>query len=276
MESRIPIQPSNLLFFPSCFCRKAQALHYRHAPVWINNVFRETDTPSEKSNPRALLFILERSIRSHCSQRLQEVKGLTEPRRTAPGGLLFSLGAHAGLILCLLAAGVLVRHAVRVRTPGTKHGLPMMLYYTPGGAPAKTARNVSKPKPKPQPSRLQAPVEAAKLQPRPANQAASPQKLPSQTSAFGDGDIQMALLQFSPEPKPDLSSLPPGTQGDVVLDIVIDTRGKIAQIKLVKGLGGAVDQSVIAAAERWTFTPATRDGVPIESSQQLLFHYERS
>lgn len=153
-----------------------------------------------------------------------------------------------------------------------------MLYYTPGGAPAKIARSVRKPKPKPKPrpAPLQAPVEAAKLQPSPANQAASPQKLSSQTSAFGDGDIQMALLQFSPEPKPDLSTLPPGTQGDVVLDIVIDTHGKIAQIKLVKGLGDAVDQSVIAAAQHWTFTPATRDGVPIESSQQLLFHYQRS
>ena len=195
-------------------------------------------------------------------------------RRTGTGSLLLSLGAHAGLILCLFAAGLFVHDAVHVRTPGTRHGSPTMLYYTPGGAPARAARSADKPKPRP--SHLKAPVEAAKLQPKPANQASSPQKLPSQTSSFGEGDIQMALLQFSPEPEPDLSTLPPGTRGDVVLDVVIDTHGKIAQIKLVKGLGSDVDQSVIATAERWTFTPATRDGVPIESSQQLLFHYERS
>jgi protein TonB len=188
--------------------------------------------------------------------------------------MLLSLGAHIALLLCLLAGGFWVHDAVRVRTPGTRHGSPMMLYYTPGGAPAKAARSASKPQPKP--SRLPAPVETAKQQAKPAKQTAAPQKLNAQTSALGDGDIEMALLQFSPEPKPDLSSLTPGTQGDVVLDVVIDTRGRITQIRLVKGLGGDVDKSVIATAERWTFTPATRDGVPIESSQQLLFHYERS
>jgi protein TonB len=205
---------------------------------------------------------------------LHEVKGLIRARRTPSGSILLSIGTHAVLILCLLAAGLLVHNAVRVRTPGARHGSLTLLYYTPGGAPAKAARSASRPKPRP--SHLPAPVQAAKLQPKPANQTASPQKLTSQTSALGDGDIEMALLQFSPDPKPDLSRLAPGTQGDVVLDIVIDTHGKITQITLVKGLGGDVDKSVMATAARWTFAPATRDGTPIESSQQLLFHYERS
>jgi protein TonB len=208
------------------------------------------------------------------SRGAYEVKGLTKARRAPTGSIVLSISTHVVLILCLLAAGLWVRNAIRVRTPGTRHGSVTMLYYTPGGAPAKAAHSVNKPKPRL--SHLPAPVEAAALQPKPAKQAASPQKLTSQTSAFGDGDIQMALLQFSPEPKPDLSALPRGTQGDVVLDIVIDTHGRITQIKLVKGLGGDVDKSVIATAESWTFTPATRDGSPIESSQQLLFHYERS
>lgn len=218
--------------------------------------------------------MLKESERCSRLAALQEGKGLIEARRTRLGSWLLSLSAHTVWVVCLFAAGLFVRDAVHVRTPGTKHGSPILLYYTPGGAPASAARAAAGPKPKP--SALHAPVEAAKSQPKPVNPAPSPQKVPSQTSAFGDGDIQMALLQFSPDPKPDLSTLPHGTNGDVVLDIVIDTQGKVKQVTLIKGLSAEVDRSVIATAEQWTFTPATRDGTPIESSQQLLFHYERS
>jgi protein TonB len=36
-----------------------------------------------------------------------------------------------------------------------------------------------------------------------------------------------------------------------------------------------VEQQVIATVQTWTFTPATRNGTPIASEQELLFHYER-
>jgi protein TonB len=36
-----------------------------------------------------------------------------------------------------------------------------------------------------------------------------------------------------------------------------------------------VDESVLATVQTWTFKPATKDGKPVASEQQLLFHYER-
>jgi protein TonB len=94
--------------------------------------------------------------------------------------------------------------------------------------------------------------------------------------AFGSGDVNIALLSFFPVPKPDLTQLPHGTRGDVVIDVVIDASGKIVQLKMTKGLGHGVDEAVLATVQQWTFHPATRNGQPVASEQELLFHYERS
>jgi protein TonB len=44
----------------------------------------------------------------------------------------------------------------------------------------------------------------------------------------------------------------------------------------MKGLGQPIDDVVIATVKQWSFAPATRNGVPIPSEQELHFHYERS
>jgi protein TonB len=62
----------------------------------------------------------------------------------------------------------------------------------------------------------------------------------------------------------------------VILDAVIDEHGKISDLKLMHGLGQPIDDVVIATVRQWSFAPATRNGVPIPSEQELHFHYERS
>lgn len=92
----------------------------------------------------------------------------------------------------------------------------------------------------------------------------------------GEDDVSVAMADFDPAPKPDLSALPHGTRGDVLIDIVIDADGKVVDAQLDSGLGHGVDQAVIAVVETWTFTPATKAGKPVASKQQLLFHFERA
>jgi len=94
--------------------------------------------------------------------------------------------------------------------------------------------------------------------------------------ALGSGNINIALGSYFPAPKPDLSTLPRGTKGDVILDIVIDSNGKIADIKMTSGLGHGIDENVIATVQQWTFHPATKDGQPVASEQELHFHYEKA
>jgi protein TonB len=69
--------------------------------------------------------------------------------------------------------------------------------------------------------------------------------------------------------------LPSGTKGDVILDVVIDETGKISDLKLVKGIAQPIDETVIATVRQWTFNPASRDGQPVASEQELHFHYEK-
>jgi protein TonB len=92
--------------------------------------------------------------------------------------------------------------------------------------------------------------------------------------ALGSGNVSIALVKSFPTPKPDLSKLPRGTAGDVVVDIVIDETGKVASLTTMKGLGYGVDEEVLATVKGWVFQPATKDGKPVASEQELLFHYE--
>ena len=92
----------------------------------------------------------------------------------------------------------------------------------------------------------------------------------------GDADVSLAMAMFYPAPKPDLSALPHGTHGDIVVDVEIDETGKVVDAHLDQGLGHGVDEAVLAVLQTWTFDPATKAGKPIPSIQQLLFHFDRA
>jgi protein TonB len=168
-----------------------------------------------------------------------------------------------------------------IRLPGSLQGTNLLLTYSPGRAPLQT----SEPNPKTQPKQAESTTPlptppTAKLKETTAspntNSPASTQ--PDSTAgadSLGSGNINIALVSYFPTPKPDLSTLPRGTKGDVILDIVIDTTGKIADIKMTSGLGHGIDENVIATVQQWTFRPATKDGQPVASEQELHFHYEK-
>ena len=198
--------------------------------------------------------------------------------RSRFAGRSTSLSCAVHTVVLLAVAGNWGRmHAVGVapRLPGDLNGTQVTLEYRPGGAPPAVANALHAPKQLP----LPAPALQAKtvplLAPSTANTAAPGTGLTGESS-LGDGNISIALVRTHPRPAPDLSGLPHGTAGDVVVDVVIDEQGRIAQATLERGLGGAIDQMVIATVQReWTFAPATKNGVAIASEQELLFHYER-
>jgi protein TonB len=156
-----------------------------------------------------------------------------------------------------------------------------MVTYLPGRAPSQAS--TPNPKAVPQQTAVDTPLppptpkqKTVTASPN-TNSPASPN--PDSTTgadSLGSGNINIALASYFPTPKPDLSTLPRGTKGDVVLDVVIDTTGKIAGIKMTSGLGHGIDETIIATVQQWTFRPATRDGQPVASEQELHFHYEKS
>jgi periplasmic protein TonB len=212
------------------------------------------------------------------------------PARNNPTpATLFSVGAHlaVGAVLLFLAR----LHPVYVFTlPGTQLGTRVELTYLPGRAPAPAVHAKAKAKPRPvsAPALLAstASSNAIHLPPvphltvteaAPSPNASSPASaIPDSTSgsdSWGSGSIQIALTTYSPSPAPDLSVLPHGVQGDVVVDVTIDPTGKVADLAVLHTLGYGLESSVIGTLKTWTFRPATKDGNPIASVQELHFHF---
>ena len=86
-------------------------------------------------------------------------------------------------------------------------------------------------------------------------------------------EIRPALPVVSVDPviEPDLLA---GRSGDIVVEITIDSAGNITDMKVLESLG-PLDQQVLAAIAKWHFLPATRDGAPIPSKQDVHYHFPR-
>ena len=216
-------------------------------------------------------------------------------RRSLLGSTWLSVAAHA------VAIGVFVfsmrLHPVHVFTlPGTALGTHVEIAYLPGRAPAPAVHPHPRIKPRPQaaPELTPAPAlpdstpQVATLHPPPVPHLTVTEAAPSPTTpapasatpdsttgsdSWGDGSIQIALTTYSPSPAPDLSALPHGVQGDVVVDVTIDPSGKVANLAVLRTLGYGIESSVIGTLKTWTFRPATKDGTPIASVQELHFHF---
>lgn len=189
-----------------------------------------------------------------------------------------SAGMHVLVVLALVGAWRASKTVVVTRLPGTAQGTRLLTYYETGSPPHAVSDLPEAEKPKPEEtskSHLSLPVPVPKAAPA-AAPATDDGVGTSQQNGRGDGDINIALQTVHPYPKPDLSVLPHGARGDVVLDAVIDEKGKIASLKVLRSLGQAIDDTVIATVKGWEFSPATRNGVPIASEQELHFHYERA
>ncbi len=87
-------------------------------------------------------------------------------------------------------------------------------------------------------------------------------------------EVRPALPVFSPDPDiaPDITR---SLSGDVIIEVTIDEAGHIEEIKLVQSVDPSVDQKVLATVQRWQFSPATRNGTPIPSKQDVYYHFPR-
>jgi periplasmic protein TonB len=114
------------------------------------------------------------------------------------------------------------------------------------------------------------------------SQAASAPPSPSAGSPYGslsDGasegvEVRPALPAVTTEPRVGPEDLQGVVEGNVVVEITIDESGRIVNKAVVQSMGPALDGKVLAALENWSFHPATRDGVPIPSKQDVVYHFK--
>ena len=190
--------------------------------------------------------------------------------------ILYASAIHVLLLAALLLPASHTPRIAPTRLPGTVHGLDLLTYYSPGGAPAQSTSTLQKIKPhtvQPAVSMVRsASATAAQTPAAPTTEAGTGVAGPS---GLGQGNITIAMQKFFPPPHPDLSTIASGSAGDVIVDATIDAQGNITQLTLIRGLSDPINNAVLATVRQWTYSPATRDGLPIPSEQELLFHFQR-
>ncbi len=189
----------------------------------------------------------------------------------ATSSTLISATAHSLLLLTLFGVFHFAPRPAPLRMPGTAQGVRTISYYAPGSVhsshspvPVKQAPDTPSATPLAKAPGPPAPASAAATEAGTGNSA---------QSGLGQGNLNIALQKVFPYPA---LELPRGTHGDIILNAVIDEHGAISDLTVVSGLGPALDDQVLAIVRGWSYTPATRNGIPVVSEQELRFHYDRS
>jgi TonB family protein len=135
----------------------------------------------------------------------------------------------------------------------------------------RPAKNASAHRLEPPPAKLEAGNETASI--RPGGPASGSLYGSLSYGTLTGPEIRPALPVVSPDPV--FGSDMAGIEGDVIVEVTIDEAGNIVQKVVLHSLGPAVDERVLAALEKWHFTPASKNGVPIPSKQDVYYHFPR-
>ena len=211
-----------------------------------------------------------------------ELTSIPRLRFTTSQFVSFALHVFALLAIAHRAKPIFVMPSdVALGTPGS---LGTITYLAPTGA-ERTQKPLERPKPE-----LHATSVPKTVLPEPP--AARDKETGSETAKFDDTarggspygsrvpgapltghEIIPALPKVFPDPAVTKADLPPGVQGDVVVEVTIDENGNVVELKLIRGIGYGIEDRVLATLRQWRFKPASRDGVTIASQHIVTFHY---
>lgn len=65
-----------------------------------------------------------------------------------------------------------------------------------------------------------------------------------------------------------------GISGEVVLEIVVRRDGSVGDVKLLRGLGGGLNDRARQAVKQWRFSPATRQGTPVDVIVEVAVEFK--
>ena len=218
----------------------------------------------------------------------QEVASPDTSRCRTP--IYASVGTHVLLVALLLHGRSPVFVAPSSVLKGANGSAATPLYFVPDSANGRSGQaeaksNVSLPpltwkpadrkqtkqSPPPRDSVAEKQEQIAAAAPAPA--AGSPYGSLTEGPSTGQ-EIRPALPITTSEPLVGLGDLQGIAEGNVVVEITIDESGNIVAKSVVQSMGAVLDGRVLAALENWHFRPATRDGVPIPSKQDVVYHFK--
>ena len=86
-------------------------------------------------------------------------------------------------------------------------------------------------------------------------------------------EVHVAYPVVYPNPPVARAELPRDLQGDVVIEVTIDSQGNVVETKIVQAIGHGIDEKIEATLRRWHYQPATLDGTPVASRHDVHFHF---
>ncbi|HSN67688.1 MAG TPA: energy transducer TonB [Thermoanaerobaculia bacterium] len=63
--------------------------------------------------------------------------------------------------------------------------------------------------------------------------------------------------------------------GVVLLEVILDSSGRVCDARVVKPLHPQLDAAALAAVKQWTFAPAQKDGKPVAARYFASVEYKR-
>ena len=94
-------------------------------------------------------------------------------------------------------------------------------------------------------------IATTKIQPKPAETNTASRLMPAE-------------VVFKPTPAYTAEARKLRIEGEVLLEVVFESTGKLRIVRVVQGLGHGLDDSAVRAAEQIRFKPALRDGQPTD------------
>jgi len=214
-----------------------------------------------------------------------EAKSTNPAKRRLPSTLL-SLALHLSILALAVQLGRMAR--TRVIEPADRPVVALL--DNAGGShavkiplPASNfAAHTRKPTQDPEASRKSiVPLE----QPQRAMSGGGAPKTPhtgdgSNQAMTGNGsdaeDARPAFPTYSPRPPVTDRALLPTSEVKIVVDVDLDALGQVVHETLVKGMGTRLDQIVLETVKTWRFQPATVNGKPVPSEDELIFPFNPS
>jgi TonB family protein len=86
-------------------------------------------------------------------------------------------------------------------------------------------------------------------------------------------EVHIAYPVIFPDPSVSRSDLPHDLVGDVIIEVTIDSEGNVVETKIVQAIGHGIDEKIVAALKQRRYKPATLDGMPVASKQDVHFHF---
>ena len=85
--------------------------------------------------------------------------------------------------------------------------------------------------------------------------------------------VQKPVKVYAPDPQYTIEARTVKIQGVVIVQAIIDREGCITDIKVLKGLGGGLVESVQRTLQYWVFEPAILDQKPIDVYYNITINF---